>query len=293
MKPFVIAAALEKKLIRMEDLHNCEKGLYREQRWRIRDSHPYEFLDTAGVIIHSSNIGTFKIARRLGERGLYESLEHFGFTDAANQIDFPGEGRGYIAHWKKWRPIRFANISFGQGMVTTGLEIVQAYGSIANGGKLMKPWIVSHIESPTGDIVTSHNARVVRTTMTPDLARTMRRILQRVVDEGTASKAAMTDFTAGGKTGTTEKVDPETRAYSTDRRIASFVGITPVGDPHLVIYVVVDEPGIKPYYGGLWAAPVFREIASGSLKYLNVAPDKGEHSSSRIMAKPAGGERRL
>jgi cell division protein FtsI (penicillin-binding protein 3) len=104
----------------------------------------------------------------------------------------------------------------------------------------------------------------------------MRDILARVVTDkkGTASKAATEDYTTGGKTGTAEKVDPVLKAYSPDKRIASFAGFAPVADPYLTIFVIIDEPGVKPAYGGLWAAPVFADIAERSLRYLNVAPDK-------------------
>ncbi|MBF0440455.1 MAG: penicillin-binding protein 2 [Oligoflexales bacterium] len=276
IKPFVIGEALARGKIKLTDMLDCERGLFHGHSWKIRDAHPYDILSAKDVLIHSSNIGTYKIAEKLGPKKLYDALVNFGFSTKTSQIDFPGQSFGRIDPYETWKPVRFANIAFGQGFVTTGLEIVSAYGAIANGGNLMKPYLVDHIESSERQMIASNTSRIERRVFSPQLAKELRIILHEVVERGTGKLARMDQYTAAGKTGTTEKVDPLTKAYSTDKRIASFAGFTPVNDPHLVIYVVIDEPGKKPYYGGIWAAPVFKEIALGSLRYLNVAPDKAQ-----------------
>jgi cell division protein FtsI (penicillin-binding protein 3) len=156
-----------------------------------------------------------------------------------------------------------------------------AYGALANGGNLMRPILVDRITSPNGDIVYAAAPESTSHILSIDNAKQMRDILARVVTDqhGTASKAATADYTTGGKTGTAEKVDPVLKAYSADKRIASFAGFAPVADPYLAIYVVIDEPAARPAYGGLWAAPVFSDIAERSLRYLNVAPDKKQIKS--------------
>ena len=276
IKPLVVARALDLNKTRLGEVFDVENGIYREDRWRIRDSHAEEELSTEGIIVESSNIGVYKIAKRLGPQKLYEAYREFGVGNVDQLVDFPQQAIGRLQDWQSWRSIRFANLSFGQGLMTSALEIVQAYGAIANGGLLMKPMLIEQIKTPSGRLIESHNPQVLHRVIKPETAKNIRRVLAKVVTDGTGKNARMIEFTAAGKTGTTEKVDPETHRYSDNLRIASFVGFAPVEDPHLVIYVVIDEPSVKPYYGGTWAAPVFREIAEQSLRYLNVAPDKRE-----------------
>jgi len=290
MKTFVIAAALAKNRTTPEERHNCEKGVYRAGGTVFRDDHPADFLSTAETLVRSSNICTFKIAERMGKNALFELLTNYGFGGTlGNGTGFPGTATGRLSRPDTWKPIRFANIAFGQGLTATGLEIAQAYGAIANGGNLMRPTLVDRIESAKGIVLSNNAPEVLRRVTTPDVAKKMRQILARVVTDprGTGSKAVTTSWTTAGKTGTSEKVDPKTRKYSDDLRLASFAGFAPVNDPFLVIYVVIDEPAARPAYGGLWAAPVFAEISERSLRYLNVAPDKEAPESST--AKPRVG----
>lgn len=279
LKTFVIAAALDNKSTGVDEVHFCENGTYKAGGRTFRDDHPAGYLTTAGTLIRSSNICTYKIATRLGKSGLFDSLSSFGFggraTNALNHNQLPGAVTGRMAHYDRWPMIQFANIAFGQGLTTSGLEIVQAYGAIANGGNLMKPMIVDRIESADGVVLSTFTPELVRRVIKPETAQTMRRMLSEVITdkEGTGKKAATPRYTTGGKTGTSQKVDSITKRYSADKRLASFVGFAPVNDPYLVIYVVIDEPEMKPAYGGLWAAPVFSRIAEQSLRYLNVAPD--------------------
>ena len=274
IKSVVLAGVLKRNLVTPNEEHFCENGVLRGDNWQIKDDHPFKTLDTTGVMVHSSNICTYKIAKRIGPEGLYQAIKEFGITTNDSLLDFPGQVTGYMERPEKWRQIRFANIAFGQGMTTTGLEMVTAYGAIANGGHLMKPYLIDRIESSDGLIIKSNASKIIRTVLTPDQSKTMRKMLQAVVDDGTGRSARLEGYTAGGKTGTSEKVDPLTKAYSPTKRTASFIGFTPIEDPHLVIYVVIDEPGNAPYYGALWAAPVFKSVGEKTLKYLNVAPDK-------------------
>ena len=274
IKPVVISGVLKRNLVQPNEEHFCENGVLRGDKWQIKDDHPFKTLDTTGVLVHSSNICTYKIAKRMGPEGLFQTIKEFGITTNDSQVDFPGQISGYMERPEKWRQIRFANIAFGQGMTTTGLEMVSAYGAIANGGHLMQPYLIDRIESSDGLITKSNASKIIRTVLNPDQSRIMRKMLQAVVDVGTGKSAGLEEYTVGGKTGTSEKVDPATKAYSPTKRIASFIGFTPIEDPHLVIYVVIDEPGNTPYYGALWAGPVFKNVAEKTLKYLNVAPDK-------------------
>jgi cell division protein FtsI (penicillin-binding protein 3) len=293
IKPIVMAGVLEQGAVRADEQHFCENGLYRGGKWQIRDDHPYGDLDTAGILIHSSNICIYKVAKRVGSDGLYKILRDFGFATGDSSVDFPGQASGILDRPAKWSQVQFANIAFGQGMAVNGLEMVTAYGAIANGGHLMKPYLIDRIESSDGAIIFSNTSTIIRKVIGPETSKTLRNMLMAVVDEGTGRSSALENYTVGGKTGTSEKVDPLTKAYSPTKRIASFIGFTPISDPHLVIYVVIDEPGNRPYYGGLWAGPVFRNIAEKTLKYLNVAPDKKVEPASKIATKAEPGKGRL
>ncbi|MFK7823780.1 MAG: peptidoglycan D,D-transpeptidase FtsI family protein [Oligoflexales bacterium] len=275
MKPFVVAWAIENRKTSPFEIHHCEKnGRYEvSDNLFIHDDHPKEFRTTEEILIHSSNICTFKVALRIGQKNLFESLKKFGFASDKPIIGLPGETTGSIAAADTWSPIRFANISFGQGLLVTGLEVIQAYASIANGGNLIKPYLVERVESSNGHILQDFSPIIERRVLSPQTAHHIARILEKVVLEGTATRARTKSYSTAGKTGTAEKIDPLTKSYANNKRIANFAGFAPVSDPHIAVYVVLDEPQKKPYYGGLWAAPVFSEIVEKTLKYLNVAPD--------------------
>ena len=272
-KPLVISYALEEGETTRSEIHNCEKdgryeiskGLY------IHDEHPQEFMTTAEILIHSSNICTAKVAQRLGPQQTFLALKKFGLSRKNPFV--PGTAAGRLSEWKTWQPIQLANIAFGQGFLVNGLDIVQAYSVFANGGYLVTPYLLERVESSTGKTVKSSESGERKPILSPSTAAAMKGFLARVVREGTGSRAISALYTTGGKTGTAEKYDLKLKKYSDNLRVASFAGFAPVLDPHLVIFVAIDEPKQKPYYGGRWAAPAFREIADRSLKYLNVAPD--------------------
>ena len=275
VKPFVIGSAIERKSTTPDEMHDCDKGALRIGRHTIHDHAAAESLSTADTLIRSSNICTYKIASKMGREATYDALQSFGLAGGASLLGFPGETGGRISDWRKWAQIRFANVAFGHGFVVTGLELTQAMGAIANGGHLMKPTLIERIVSSDGLVVTSTPTQVVRDVLSPQVARTMRGLLRRVVTDphGTGKPAQAASYTVAGKTGTAQKVDPVTHAYTHSKYDASFIGFAPAEDPHIVIYVMVDEPGKGYYYGGEAAGPIFAKIAERTLKYLNVAPD--------------------
>ncbi len=275
VKPLVIATALDRGIIRPEELLNCENGSYKVGESVIHDTHPSETLSVAETLISSSNICTYKIAAKLGRELTSSSLVSFGLGRKEMSLGFPGQMTGRIPDWTQWKPIRFANVSFGHGFVVSGIELVQALGVIANGGRLMQPQLINRLVSSNGQIIKSAAVTSLGQIISPKTAKDLRSILAQVVTHpnGTGSKAKTRSYSTGGKTGTAQKVIPGVKGYAKDKYIASFIGFAPVEDPSLVIYVYVDEPREKPYYGGTWAAPIFSAIAERSLKYLNVAPD--------------------
>lgn len=274
IKPLVAAVAVAKQATDMEKVFYCGDGEHREKSLLIRDDHPNKFLTVHNILVKSSNIGIYKVAKTIGPEAMYDGLRAFGIGNPKLDLGLPGQEIGRMLHHKKWRKVRFANIAFGQGLMITGLELVAAYGAIANGGMLMKPYLVESLTDADGRTLKAESPTVLRHVIPKSTAKQIAAALQDTVERGTARRAILPHHTSGGKTGTSQKADPNQRGYSKTLRIASFIGITPISEPHLVIYVVVDEPGMVPAYGGRWAAPVFAEIATKSLKYLNVRSDK-------------------
>ena len=279
IKPFHIAAALEQEVTSLEELHDCETSgrLQISQSAFIHDDHPKNFpMTTAEILIYSSNICAYKIAKKIGKEGLYKAYKRFGIASKTPSLNLPGLSTGSIAQPDSWREIRFANLAFGQGLLTTGPEMIRAYSVFANGGFLVEPYLISKIETAEGDLIQGPPPMKEKRVLPQKVAEKVREALTRVVTEGTGKNARLESFSSAGKTGTAEKFDPESKGYSPDKRIASFVGFAPALNPHLVAYIIIDEPHKKPYYGGTWAAPVFKDIMEKSLKYLNIAPDTTE-----------------
>lgn len=271
-KVFLIAAALEEKVVTPNDVFNCENGSYSIGGRTIHDTHKYGRLTVADILKYSSNIGAAKIGGRLGQERLYNHLKDFGFG-ARSGIDLPGEAYGYLRNGSQWFGVDLATISFGQGVSATALQLVMAVSAVANGGMLMKPYVVEKISDENGVEMEQISPQERRRVISPETARVMARMMEGVATEGgTGMNAAVEGYRVAGKTGTAQKVDPVTRGYSVDKRTASFVGFIPADNPRLVILVVVDEPKTSPY-GGVVAAPAFSAIAQQSLCYLKVPPD--------------------
>jgi cell division protein FtsI (penicillin-binding protein 3) len=288
MKPFVIARALDQKLTTPEEKHTCEgSGILRiGANAAIRDDHPKPVMTTSEVIIHSSNICTYKIAQKLGMKGLFDLYKELGFSPSEPVLDLPESQRGRMASWQKWLPIRFANIAFGQGISVTALELLKGYTSFANGGTIVSPYVIKRIYNGDGKDLYLHSDGDSHRIFSKETVTAIRSMLESVVNEGTATRSKSDFYTFAGKTGTSEKYDTLIKDYSPTKRVASFVGFAPVADPKLLAFVVIDEPGIKPYYGGRWAAPVLKEIVERSLKYMSIPPDRAPPVLSQGTPKP-------
>ena len=204
----------------------------------------------ADIIVHSSNIGAVKLGDTLGHKTFVSYLKQFGFGEKTG-IKLSGERSGFIRDSKKSKVIGKATLCFGQGMTATSLQLAMAMSAIANGGKLMRPYVVKKIIDRSGNTVMENNPEVVRRVISEKTARKVTAILENVTSaDGTAPKAAISGFRVAGKTGTSQKVDQKTKRYSKSKYVASFVGFAPAEKPKMVIMVAIDEPeGL--YYGGL------------------------------------------
>lgn len=270
-KIFLIAAALEEKLLQPNDTVNCEWGSFKVADHTIHDTHKFGRIPVADILKHSSNIGAAKIGFRLGEERYSRYLRNFGFGEKTG-IDLPGESSGNIRNGRRWYNVDLANISFGQGVTASAIQLTSAVSAVANGGNLMKPYIVERILDDNGQVVQQFAPQALRKVISEDTSRKMSKMLETVTtDGGTGVNAAVEGFRVAGKTGTSQKPDPVTRGYSATKRTASFIGYIPADKPKLTIMVVIDEPATSPY-GGVVAAPAFREIAQSSLGYLKISP---------------------
>jgi cell division protein FtsI (penicillin-binding protein 3) len=269
-KVFTIAAALDSGAIKSTDIYNCENGAYRVANRTIHDDHPHSRLNISEIIKYSSNIGSAKIGFKMGEETLSGYLRNFGFGTRTG-IDLPGESPGNLK--RNGYKIDLATTTFGQGVSLSAIQLVSAVSAIANGGTLMKPYLVERILDDSGKEVQHFEPQAIRRVISPDTAQKVSRMMETVTGEGgTGTKAAVDGFRVAGKTGTAQKVDPVTRTYSPTKRIGSFVGFVPADKPKLTIAVIIDEPqGVK--YGGVVAAPAFRGIAQNTLAYLKITPN--------------------
>ncbi|MDE3270326.1 MAG: penicillin-binding protein 2 [Pseudomonadota bacterium] len=287
IKPLIVAQALELGLTRADTLHDCENGEMEVGNTSIKDDHPHLVLDTADTLTYSSNICIYKIALLLGAERLYELYHAFGLTSDINSLDIPGQVSGRISFHQQWTPLRFANVSFGQGFATTGIELINAYNVIANGGKLLRPYLLAKISDDRGNVIHTQNPQVVRQVLRPEIARQMRFLLGRVIQHGTGKLADPQPYSAGGKTSTAEIYDRERKRYSQTDRIAGFIGFAPLADPHITVYVSLHRPRNKPYYGGKWAAPVFANISRRVLDYLSVKKVLADVPQSEVLNPPS------
>lgn len=250
----------------------CEQGEWQVGGRTIHDDDRYGWLTLRGIIEVSSNIGAAKLALELGRRRFYEGLTAFGLGSKTG-IDLPGEASGMVRPPSGWGEVELANHGFGQGLAVTAIQLVTAYAAIANGGMVMRPYVVEAAYDADGREVLMRTPQVLRRAISPAVAHTMNQVLRGVVNgrNGTAHLARVADFTVAGKTGTAQMVNPATGTYYRDRLVASFVGFVPAEDPKLVILVVLyDVP--HGHFGGLVAAPVFSKIASDALERMAVAP---------------------
>jgi len=271
IKAFLASAALEESVVTPTSEFYCEEGDYKVGGSVVHDTHKYGKMTVSDIVVHSSNIGAIKIGQKLGYARFCDYLREFGFSEKTG-IDLLGERQGFIRSPKEARKIDQATLFFGQGMTATSLQLAMAMAAIANGGKLMRPFVVKKIVDESGRVVEETCPKAVRRVISIQTAKKVTRILEGVVgSEGTAEKAAIGGFKVAGKTGTSQKVDPHTKRYSRSKYIASFVGFVPSDRPRLLISVLIDEPkGIV--YGGLVAGPVFSEVGAWALNHLRVNP---------------------
>ena len=271
-KLVTISAALEEKLTNPNEIFDCQMGSIVYNGMRIRDSKPHGLLPVWGVLAESSDVGSIKIALRLGEDRYYKYIRAFGFGQQTG-IELPGETRGLTKPPSRWSKVSIAAISIGQEIGISPLQLAGLISTFANDGVWVAPRIVAGTVEPQGlpQSVAFHpgNSRRVISSYT---AAEMRSMMQKVVLEGTGRKAVLEGYTSAGKTGTAQKVDPATGAYSKTKYIGSFAGFAPLNNPQIVVAVILDS-AVGLHQGGQVSAPVFRRVAQQVLEYLHTPHD--------------------
>lgn len=294
-KSVTISSAIDEKLARPAELIDCQMGQISLGGRVIHDDPEAIRHERSGpltlnqVLMYSSDVGSVKMALRLGEERFYHRILNYGF-DAETGIGLPGEEEGLLAPPRRWSGVSIGQIAIGQGVGVTPLQMIRIYSAIANGGVMLQPKIVRDLGAEGDETPAPSLGRRIMSGRTADV---MKNMLAGVVEHGTGVAAQLAGYTSAGKTGTAQKVDA-TGHYSHNEHIASFMGFAPVDKPAVAILVVIDTP-VGAMYGAEVAAPAWKSIAEQTLRYLNVPQDKPSDTiqiASRRSAEFPGQKRR-
>ncbi|MGH7355940.1 MAG: penicillin-binding protein [Candidatus Rokuibacteriota bacterium] len=269
-KVILAAAALQEGVVRPDDRIFAENGQITIAKTTIHDWKRYGWLTFAEVLQNSSNVGSIKVGLALGRDRYYRYMTAFGFG-ATTGVGLAGESRGLLREPGRWSALSLPTMSLGQEVSVTALQITAAFGAVANDGVLMQPRLVRATFDADGRETRRLEPRAVRQVVSPETAKTLKRLLARVVEQGTGHLAVIPGYDVGGKTGTAQKLDPATHRYSRAPGVLSFIGMVPADEPRLVMLVMLDEPRNEKW-GSEAAAPIFSAIGAEVLRYLDVPP---------------------
>ncbi len=280
-KSIVMSAALEQKVVTPTTEFNCEGGAWRmpENGRVLHDSHGYGVLPVATILTKSSNIGMAKIAAIMGKENLYRGLKSFGIGDKTG-VPIAGELSGTLRHFGKWTSYSMGSLPMGQEVTITPLQAVTAYSAIANGGVLLKPRLVKNIYSED-KLEKTVPVTPVRKVISSKVSEDILKMLKDTVETGTGKRARSKMYTVGGKTGTAqlacnaEEIAAGHKGYSPNRYIGSFIAVSPIESPRVIVLVSIREPK-KSHYGGTVAAPAVKNIIDGVLNYYKVPMSPGK-----------------
>lgn len=270
MKSVTVASALNEHLVTPDTMIDTGDGSWFYAGKPLRD-HVTGLVSVSTALKKSSNIACAKIGLMLGIKRQEAYMRAFNFGEKLG-IELPGEEKGILGHAKDWDKLKPTRIAIGQGVAVTGLQMINAYSTIANDGVMMRPYLVSQIKAPSGEVVFKARPQVLGRPVRPEVARMVREMLIGVTEEGgTGKRATVSGYSIGGKTGTAQKAVPG--GYSSTDYYASFVGFVPAHEPVFSVLVSVERP--RPQHtGGFVSAPVFARIAAATARYLEVPPDQ-------------------
>ncbi len=270
LKMVVAAAALEEGIMEPDTLIYGGDGQMSVAGTIVHDHAKSSWMTFTEAVAHSSNVGVIKVAVELGPARMLQYLKAFGFGEKTG-IDLSGESSGILRELNEWSGRSLSSLAMGQEIAVTPIQMVTAMSVVANGGWLMTPHVVSSVMDGHGQSILTTDLEPRRRPISAQTATRLSRILETVVESGTGKQAKLVGYRAAGKTGTSQKVDPQSGTYSSSNVIASFVGFVPVEQPRLAMLVVIDEPEVGPW-GGEAAAPVFGSVAKRVLPHLGILP---------------------
>ncbi len=288
-KVITMTGALENGVTNPDELIDCQMGSIVVAGRLIHDWHPFGVLSVRDVLANSSDVGSIKVAMRLGAPKFYDVIHSFGIGQLTG-IELPGENRGILRPVDSWIASSIGSVAIGQEVSVTPVQIISAISAVANGGMLYKPRIVKEIQGGPLPPAVSHPAPQQVTDATT--AATVRGMMETVVLSGTGKLAQLNGYTAAGKSGTAQQIDPNTGRYSPNKYIASFVGFAPVNEPAMTILIVFDSPE-GAHHGGEIGGPVFKRIAEQVLAYMDVdhdIPGPSNVETAKSVKHPHGAE---
>ena len=275
-KPIIASAALASGKWTVDTVYNDTGSIMASghvmQNW---NGEGYGKVRLLEILKFSINTGMARLGLTTGPEILSEYVHKYGFGQPTG-IELPGEGEGLLFNPEEMADIDTASMSIGQGIAVTPLQMVRAFGAIANGGILMKPHIVKAYNNPDGTVASETQTESQGQAIPENVASTIVDILEKEVSEGGGNKAMVEGYHFGGKTGTAQKLNTEYGGYLDGRYIASFIGFGPVEDPKFVVLVAIDDPSNGSIYGGQIAAPVFKDIMSQLVRYYQISPSVKE-----------------
>jgi cell division protein FtsI/penicillin-binding protein 2 len=275
-KLVAVAAALNEGVVTPETTFYCPREFLVGGR-RIKEAH--DAISNVGlktvneIVTNSLNIGAAQIGLKLGREKLFQYIRSFGFGDRTG-IDFPGEEGGLVRPYKTWAECDTGIIPFGQGIAVTPLQLLTAVAAIANGGLLVRPFLVATIKSPDSHYLRSFQPEIKKRLVSEGTAEKLKLMMEDVVKRGTATGVKTEGYRLAGKTGTAQKPIPGGLGYWMGHYVSSFIGFFPFEKPRVIILVLIDEPATGGYYGGVVAAPAFKKLAEEIIPYLKIPPDE-------------------
>lgn len=288
-KPFIASGALAEKVVRLGEVFNCEHGAWQDGPRLLRDHHPYDYLTFEEVLIKSSNIGMGKIGKRLGNESLYRYAKLFGFGDKTG-VELTGEDSGTVRPLSRWNSFSTTSIPMGQEITVTPLQLARGYCAIANGGKVVTPYLLRAVMDASGNVISDFTPPLPEEpVISPDIIATMKdKILVEVVRQAASQSAKLPNYTVFGKTGTAQIAKRGGGGYQANAYVSSFVGGAPAKNPELVVFVAVRKPQKSiGYYGAIVAAPTAARIMAHGLAYLGVPPEPPEEVNPSVANQKA------
>ncbi len=280
-KVITAAGALEEGVTTPERVYTVPDSLQRhDQTFNDSEEHETERMTLNGIMARSSNVGMILVGEQLGAKGLYEYLGKFGFGQPTG-LDLPGENAGILTDPDEWWGTQLPSISFGQGLSVNAVQLASVYATVANDGVRVEPTVVAGTVDESGTFTQAGDPKRERV-VSEKTADELKLMLEAVTgDEGTAQEARIPGYRVAGKTGTANRVDPDTGGYPGGGYTSTFAGFAPADAPELIVQVVLHDPQTS-YYGGEAAGPVFADVMSFGMKTLQIPPTEGDAPNIRL-----------